>query len=465
VTASDPSTPTTPAHDRATAAAERIVRSMQVDERIPAVSAAIVRRDRPAWHVQVGHATATEPAESRTQFRIGSITKTFTATLVLQLRDQGLLELDDPVSAHLDLPGDVPATHRGVTVRRLLSHTSGLQREPFGNVWDTLDLPDRDRLLAELARAEAVLAPSRRWHYSNLGFALLGHLVAAKAGGTWEEVLADRLLGPLGLADTTARRREPAAQGYLVEAYTDHARPEPPIDIGGLSPAAQLWSTADDLARWMAFLAQPDPAVIAPATVEEACEPVAVTDPEQWHTGWGLGLILAPQGSGRTDRTVDVGHDGAMPGFLAGAYFRRGTAIGAAVLGSSGTARGIPAAPHRLIAASLEHDPLDVTPWTPGAPAPDALAGVLGRWWSEGFEFVFRWREGRLEARLADAPEGRPPAVFAPESADVLRTVAGRESGERLELLRDAAGTVRTMRWATYRFTRDQQTFDEGRSG
>jgi hypothetical protein len=129
------------------------------------------------------------------------------------------------------------------------------------------------------------------------------------------------------------------------------------------------------------------------------------------------------------------------------------------VLGSSGTAGEILVLPHALIETSLDEDPPDVVPWTPGAPPPPGYASVLGRWWSEGFEYVFRWRDGHLEARPADVPADRPPAVFAAESADVLRTVSGREAGERLRLTRDATGRVVTMHWATYRYTREQEPF------
>src|SRR5947208_6853795 len=101
--------------------------------------------DRPLWTYQVG-------AQPRTRFRPGSVTKTFTAVLVLQCRDDGLLDLDDPIGRHLDLP-----RQGELAVRRLLSHTSGLQREPFGDMWDTLDVLDAERLLGELDRAERVL--------------------------------------------------------------------------------------------------------------------------------------------------------------------------------------------------------------------------------------------------------------------------------------------------------------------
>src|SRR4051812_18954509 len=154
---------------------ERLVRTAQRDGRVPAVQAALRRSDRPLWTFEVGDAGGGVQLGPGTRFRIGSITKTFTAVLVLQCRDEGLLDLDDPVSAHLDVP-----KHGELTIRRLLSHTSGVQREPYGDMWDTLATPSLDETLASLARAERVLPPGRRFHYSNLGFALLGHLAAAK---------------------------------------------------------------------------------------------------------------------------------------------------------------------------------------------------------------------------------------------------------------------------------------------
>lgn len=435
---------------------ERLVRRTQARARIPAVSAALHRADRPLWTFEVGD------ADARTQFRIGSVTKTFTAVLVMQCRDDGLLDLDDPVGKHLDLPA-----HGELTVRRLLSHTAGLQREPYGDVWDTLDAPDLDRLLADLARAERVLPTGRRFHYSNLGLALLGHLVGRLRGGTWAEALHERILAPLGLTDTTVTPTGRAAAGYLVDAYSDHVRPEPAADFGAVAPAAQLWSTAADMARWAAFLADPgtvdpDAEVLATATLDEMRWPATLTDETLWSAGFGLGLLLVPQ----EQRVVHVGHDGAMPGFLAGVYGRRGgpetpPACGVAVLGSSGTATALLDLPHQLLAATVEHDPAEIAPWVPGEPAPDGYRSILGRWWGEGFEYVFAWHDGALRARGADDPEGRPPAVFAPAGPDVLRTVSGREVGELLRLTRDpASGAVVRMHWATYRFTRAQETFD-----
>ncbi|MET8837748.1 serine hydrolase domain-containing protein [Micromonospora sp. NPDC004540] len=441
----------------------RMVRQAQAHGRIPAVSAALHRADRPLWTCAVGGTGNDTPLGPETVFRIGSVTKTFTAVLVMQCRDEGLLDLDDPIGRHLDLPA-----HGELTVRRLLSHTAGLQREPHGDVWDSLRAPDVTQLIAELARVERVLPTGRRYHYSNLGLALLGELVARLRGGTWAEVLAERVLAPLGLAATGPTPGGRAATGFLVDAYSDEARPEPNTDFGAVAPAAQLWSTAPDLARWAAFLADPaalDPAgaVLAPATLDEMRWPLTTTDETLWAGGFGLGLILVPQ----PGRVMHVGHDGAMPGFLAAVYGRRGGdgtagAMGCAVLGSSGTGVEVFELPHRLLAAAAEHDPADVEPWRPGAPAPEHLRGLLGRWWGEGFEYVFSWHDGTLRARAADEPAGKPPAVFAPlpDRPDVFRTVSGREVGELLRLTRDERGAVVRLHWATYRFTRHQETFE-----
>lgn len=451
---------------------ERMSRQVQAEARVPALSVALHRADRPLWTMTVGGTGNDSPLSADTRFRIGSVTKTVTAVLIMQCRDDGLLDLDDPIGRHLDVPA-----HADLTVRRLLSHTAGLQREPYGDVWETLRTPDVEAMITDLARAERVLPPARRFHYSNLGFALLGQVVARLRDGTWDEVLADRILAPLGLAATDRAPGPAAATGFLVDAYSDHARPEPVVDLGGLAPAGQLWSTATDMARWAAFLADPaavDPqgAVLRPDTLDEMRWPLTVTDETHWVGGFGLGLILVPQpagpervGGGR--RVMHVGHDGAMPGFLAAVYGRRGGAgtaatMGCAALASSGTAAEVLELPHQLLAVAAQEDPADIAPWTPGEPAAEPYRSVLGRWWGEGFEYVFFWRDGALRARAADDPADKPPAVFIPlpGQPDVLRTASGREAGELLRLTRDAGGAVVIMHWATYRLSRAQETFD-----
>jgi hypothetical protein len=315
-----------------------------------------------------------------------------------------------------------------------------------------------------------VLPNARRFHYSNLGVAVLGQIVAKLRGGTWAEILGERILGPLGLTATTIEPPPQAAVGYLVDNWSDAARPEPRTDLAGVSPAAQLWSTAQDMAKWASFLvspatADPDGKVLAASSLDEMRWPVTTTDENLWAAGFGLGLILVPQGS----RITHVGHDGAMPGFLAGVYGRRGgddtpAGLGCAVLGSSGTARETIDLAHELLRLAAELEPADIKPWTPAAPAPLAYRSALGPWWSEGQQFHFAWHDGTLQARLADVATGTPPAAFQPlpGQPDALRTVAGREAGELLRITRDDRGEIVRMHWATYRFTRVQEGFDGG---
>lgn len=430
---------------------ERLARTMQHDERIPALTAAVVRPHRPEWTVAVGQEKPGTAVTSDSQFRMGSITKTFTATLVMQLRDEGRLDLDDRLDQHLAVP-----EHGDLTIRTMLSHTSGLQREPHGDIWDELAWPGREQLHADLARVERVLPPARRWHYSNLAYALLGDVVAALSGAPWTQVLTDRILDPVGLSRTTTSAQPPVATGYLVAAYTDQAHAEPTWEGGSLASAGMLWSTAPDLARWLSFLADPDPDILAPETVAEMSQPVTMVDPVDWHTGWGLGLIIA----NRAGRTVHVGHDGAMPGYLAGAYVDPVSKVAAAAMGSSGTAGATVGLATQLIEASLAADPPDVEPWRIGEGPPAGLGTVLGPWWTEGTEFVFSWHDGHLQARARAAAKERPPAVFEPTgAADTFRVISGRETGELLRLTRDRDGTVSAMHWATYPVTRSQETF------
>ena len=445
---------------------ERAVRKAQADGRVPALAVALHRADRDPWVLTVGDSgNPAHPLGPGTRFRIGSITKTFTGVLVMQARDDGLLDLDDPIAKHLSVPA-----HGDATVRRLLSHTAGFQREPYGDIWDTLRAPDDGEVLAQLDRAERVLPNGRRFHYSNLGFAVLGQLVAKLRGGTWSEVVTERVIEPLGLGATTLHPPREAAVGYVVDDFSDAARPEPQTDLGGAGPAAQLWSTAGDMATWGAFLADPatiDPngTVLAAATLDEMRFPATVTHEALWLDGFGLGLIVEPQGRFVTH----VGHDGAMPGFRAAAYGRRGgdglpAGLGCAVLGSSGTARVINELVHDLLKLAVELDPAEISPWRIAPPAPAEYRSILGHWYSEGTPLVFAWHGGALQARLADGAADVPPAIFEPLPGrpDVLRTVSGRETGELLRLSRDSSGTVVRMHWATYRVTRVQDGFDGG---
>jgi CubicO group peptidase (beta-lactamase class C family) len=412
---------------------------------MPSVAAAVFRDGELVWQDAVGLAdVAGIRATTDTQYRLGSITKTFTAAAVLQLRDEGLLDLDDAIGTHVEGAGKP-------TLRRLLSHMSGMQREPPGDVWQTLEMPSREELLGRLGEIEQVLAPSTAWHYSNVAYVLLGEVVERLAGKPYREAVEERLLRPLGLARTTWDRAGPWARGYLVDPFSDAVHEEIPLDTHSFTAAGQLWSTAGDVAHWGMFLADPDEAVLRRASRDEMLTVHAMDEAERWTRGWGLGLALV-----RRDDRIWAGHGGAMPGHLAAVVFRPQERVGAVALTNSSARANPDVLALDLADAALEAEPPE---WTPAGPPPAELAGALGRWWSEGEEFLFRWHEDRLEARLAQAPEYRPWAVFEQVDGDEYRTVSGRERGERLRLIRDDAGEIVRLSWAGYAFTRSPKVF------
>jgi CubicO group peptidase (beta-lactamase class C family) len=436
----------------------RQLRELQRAARAPGIAAAVVQQGALTWSDSAGFADVEAGVEPTvdTQYQIGSITKTFTAVLVLQLRDLGKLDLDDRLDRHLP-----EVAHGEVTLRRMLAHLSGLRREPAagpsGELWETLEDPDREELVAGVERAGNVLEPGRLWHYSNLAFALLGEVAARGFGMPWEEAVRERLLEPLGMRRTTTAPVEPTAKGYLVEPYSDVARPEPRLVLRGTAPAGQLWSTPADVTRWATFLADPDPAVLAPATLAEMRHPQVIADLDGWTLAWGLGLMLY-----RKRERIFHGHAGGMPGFLSSmmAFERDGRHAGVAVLANSSAGVDVEGLAAELLTTVLD-DEEDEEPWRPSSPPPAEIEGLLGRWWSEGSEYVFSWSHGRLEARpaMVGTLRARPPAVFEPTSADRWTTVSGREQGEELRAVRDPDGTVRRMYWATYPLTRQPEIF------
>ena len=418
--------------------------------RLPSVSAAVFRGGELAWSEAVGLADVEQrvKASPDTQYAVASITKTFTAVSVLQLRDAGKLDLEDPLSKHLP-----EATHGTLTLRRMLAHASGLQREPPGEIWETLTFPGEEELLQGLEEAEQVLPPMAAWHYSNLAYALLGIVVARITGRPFREHVQERLLGPLGLERTTWGPGEGAALPYFVEPYSDAVRREPVLELGGKGGESGLYSTVGDLARWGAFLCDPDESVLKASSVAEMHDLNVVAD-ANWTRGWGLGIELSRRGE-----RVFGGHTGGFPGFLSILAYSRRDRIGAVVLTNAGNWPNLGPTGLELAEAALEELAPELETWQPEESPPAEIAPLLGRWWSEGDESIFSWRDGKLEARLADAPPEREPSVFEPEGDDRFRVISGRERGESLRVVRDEHGEVVKLYWATYPFTRKPEVF------
>jgi CubicO group peptidase (beta-lactamase class C family) len=439
-----------PAPEGLAAELSGIIREAQAEKRLPSVSAAAVRDGEVVWSESVGLADV-ESGEEATpdhQYRIASITKTFTAVAVMRLRDEGRLALDDALDRH------VPGAEHDLTIRGLLSHLSGLRREVPGAVWETLEMPTRDELLPRLAEAERPLAPGAYWHYSNLAYALLGEVVTRVSGQPAERYVDEHVLVPLGMKRTTWTAEQPAAVGYVVHPFSDVPQREPVIEGRAIAPAAELWSTAEDLCRWAAFVSDPDPAVLSRETVDEMSAFQSMVDLTKWRLGYGLGFALYRDGD-----DVFVGHDGAHAGYLAHVSAQRAKRTGAAVLTNEGAGVTISVLGIELSrAVAAAYRPVREE-WRPGEEPPGEVEGLLGQWWIEGHPVVFSFRGGKLESVFPDARLDLGRSVYEREGEDVYRVSHGYERGELLRIVRDEAGVPVKLYFATYPVTREPTTF------
>jgi CubicO group peptidase (beta-lactamase class C family) len=426
---------------------DEIVARTQFTGRAPSVIAGVVRGGQVAYVSAAGE----NPVPGRdTQYRIGSITKSLTAAIVLGLRDEGRLSLDDPLTAHLPETG-----LDGVRLRQLLCHSAGMQREPDGQWWERSPGVPLDTLLGAVTAAKLASDPYTRFHYSNLAYGLLGGVIERLTGRSWWDVVSTRLLAPLGMTRTTYQPAEPYARGYVVHPWHQTLREEPRTDTESMAPAGQLWSTVDDLAIWAAALVAADPPVLTAATMAEMAAPAAIADPDAWTSGYGLGLHAWRRGE-----RVFVGHTGSMPGYLAVLTAHRQSGTAAVAFTNTYGLRGtrVGQVGLSIVEAVLDGEPeATPTPWRPSAPPPDDVADLCGRWWWMAEELEARW-DGTTRELVLTEP-GAPDWRFVRESGDRWRCRSGEQTGEVLEVRRDADGTPTALDIATFIYTRDAGTY------
>ncbi len=426
---------------------DEIVAGAQSEGRAPSLVTGIVRDGELEY---VSGAGELPVPDANTQYRIGSISKTLTAALLLRLRDDGKLSLEEPLERHL------PGTALGrVTLRQLLAHSGGVQREPDGAWWERSVGGDLQTLVATIGPDKAAWPPLRRYHYSNLAYGLLGGVAAKVAGTDWWTAVRESFLEPLGMDRTTYQATQPFARGYLVHPWHGTLREEPRHDSGAMAPAGQLWSTVTDLARWAAFLAAPDPRLLAPATMREMASPAIIADPERWSGGQGLGLQLWRRGE-----RVFAGHTGSMPGYLAILVTHRPSRTGVVAFANAyrlGISGGIGGLGIRLLEAVLDGEPAPPPrPWRPGAAPPNEVEPLCGRWWWMGLEYEARWDSESRELVLRSlGPTPTTPWRFTSVGGDRWRCRSGENDGEYLRVRRSRAGTVAALDIATWVFTRD----------
>lgn len=440
----------------------------QRDGRTPSLVGAVVRDGAMVWcgsrSMIEGHAP-----DADTQYRIGSITKSFVAVLVMRLRDEGLLELTDPLSRHLPEtsaeaggqvrsgtdPGGAGLDAAGLraagrlTVGQLLSHTSGLTFESPGPWWERTPGVLRPELADVLGAAPVKHPAGRRYHYSNPGFALLGALVEQVRGMPWGDVLRAEVLDPLGMARTTLLPQAPAAGGFAVHPWADVMRPEAVEDTGRMAPAGQLWSTAGDLARWAAFLMAGREGVLSAATLEEMRQPAAPPEAADPDSGYGLGLQLSRRG-GR----LLAGHTGSMPGFLATVWVSVEDGVGAIALANVTSGPQVGGIAADLLAITADAEPGLPAAWRPADTLDPDLMELAGPWYWGTQGFVLRI-DADGSPRLTSLTGTRGDTRFHVEPDGTWTGREGYYAGETLRAVRGPDGSVSHLDLASFVFTRE----------
>lgn len=416
----------------------------QADGRAPSLVAAVVRDGRTVWHGARTSVAGHGPDEN-VQYRIGSITKVFTAVLVLRLRDEGLLDLGDPLEKHL------PGTGVGeVTIRDLLAHTSGLAAESPAPWWERTPGSLRPELSDVLGEQPFRHPSGQRFHYSNPGFTLLGALVEEVRGAPWADVLRREVLEPLNLHRTGVHPSAPHAGGWAVHPWADVMLPEPVEDLGRMAPAGQLWSTTGDLARFAAFLARGDDRVLGALSLREMRTPAAPAAPADVATGYAYGLGLEVR---HHDGRLLAGHSGSLPGFLAGLMFSVEDDVAAVVLANCTSGPAVVSVAADLIGIVAEAEPRFPEPWRPLKEADPAELELAGAWYWGTQGFGLRLTSDGLVSLEPLSGTGRR-SRFRPNGDGTWTGLEGYYAGEVLRVVRRQDGSVDHLDVGSFVFTR-----------
>ncbi len=420
--------------------------------RVPGVQYAVWFDGRVQLSGAVGLADVetSTPLTTRHLFRIASHSKTFTATAVLQLLEAGRLRLDDEVGRHVAELADAPSGIGRVSLRELLEHGGGVLRDGLdADYWQhARPFPATDELLA-MVRDDGIKAETNsRFDYSNLGYSLLGLVVARVSGQSYGDYVRDHVVVPLGLADTHAEldpsRLSDYAAGYSGFHTSLDRHPIPHVDTAAMAPATGFASTAEDVVRYLAAHRIGSGELLGDGPKRLMQRPAWASAPGN-ERGYGMGLILEKVAG----RSV-LGHSGGYPGHITRSFLDPADGIAVSVLTNAidGPAQELSTGILALLDAALR---------TPARRSLVAGRAPLGD--TSAFEGRYAGAWGvqdvvRLGDRLVITSPGGPDPVADPDEVEVvdpstLRITSGDGFGAVGELVhfeRDDDGTVTHVR-------------------
>jgi CubicO group peptidase (beta-lactamase class C family) len=357
----------------------------------------------------------------RTKFRLGSVTKQFTAAAILLLEEQGKLNVDDPVQKHLP---DAPSAWDGITIRHLLSHTSGIPNFtsfPEYRTWQ-LSASTPEQSVARFRDKPLEFKPGEKWAYSNSGYLLLGYLIEKISGQSYAQFLQESIFTPLGMKDSGVDSNSEIiprrAAGYTPS-------PKGPQHAGFIHmsiphAAGALYSTTDDLLRWQRGLFG--------GTVLKEDSLKKMTTPVLNQYGYGVGVRTV---KGR--RSIE--HGGGIEGFNTFLAYYPETRLTVVVLANlNGNA---PQEMAGLLAAVAHGETVQLqTERKETTVAPQVLEKYVGTYeLSPAFRIAVTMEGAQLMAQATGQPKF--PVFAESESRFFLKVV-----NAQIEFFRDSAGTV-----------------------
>ena len=325
------------AHDADVAGAQRLfsawVEGQLLYRHLPGIAVGVVADQDLIWATGFGFAdTGKElPMTPQTKFRMASHSKLFTATAIMQLREQGKLRLDDPVSKYLPwfqvktAESDDPP----ITIEELLTHSSGLPREA-GDHWTTFEFPTGEQLRALMAERQAPFSPGVRWKYSNLAFSIAGLVIEAVSGQKWGDYVQQHIYQPLGMTSSSV---DQDASGLAVgygRLMPDGTRAVNRfIDARGMAAATGITSTVEDMAKFVSAQFRTGRMgghqILSTGSLREMHR-VRVLE-NNWTQGNAIGFAVR-----RERDKVYVSHGGSYPGYQTNTLMQLDGKVGVIVL-------------------------------------------------------------------------------------------------------------------------------------
>lgn len=290
------------------AAADRLEAAIETEielKQLPSFSIALADGDGIIWAKAFGNQNENRPASTETIYRIASVSKLFTDLAVMQLAERGELDIDAPVRNYV--PEFEPDNSFGVdiTLRHLMSHRSGLIREPaVGNYFDPTE-PDLEQMVLSLKGAPVVYEPETKTKYSNAAIGLAGYVIEKVKGVDFSRYMQDNILNPIGMTNSSFLRNEQIDNNLataIMWRYDGNEFPAPVFEFGFL-PAANIYTSMPELAKFMMMLMNDGAGIVSPETLQEMFTP-------QFGGGYAIGF-----GVNRFDGHLRVRHGGAVYGF------------------------------------------------------------------------------------------------------------------------------------------------------